>query len=168
MGTAQESSQKAASAKPLASYSLVRSIRLEPRQQRILYISGTTARLPNGQIPPFGDQYDDSVASDKPDSGTKPAATLQTELILSKIASAISGATDGKASLENLVELTIFVANLERDYGAMNNAYNQIISWAFDGKDKQLPARTCVQVGAMPPDRRTLVEIKGVAIVEYS
>lgn len=153
------------SVNPLAAYSLVRSVSLGTGQQQILYISGTTARQPDGQFPLFGQGYDDSIASAAASNDGKAPATIQTELILSKIAFSISDATDGKFGLESVVELNIFVANLERDFASMNDAFNRIISGAFEGREQDLPAHTCVQVGAMPPDRRTLVEINAVAVV---
>ncbi|KAI1387987.1 uncharacterized protein F4822DRAFT_430737 [Hypoxylon trugodes] len=148
-------------AKPLASYSLIRKVPFDPPHQQFLYISGTTARLSDGQIPPYGYQLDDSVAQDV-------AAATQTETIFSKIASAIDNSSGGAAGLESLVEMTIFVTNLEKHYGAVNNVYNRVIGKLFHEKGLPLPARTCVQVSGMPPDARTLVEIKGIAVISYT
>ncbi|KAI1379314.1 hypothetical protein F4677DRAFT_328065 [Hypoxylon crocopeplum] len=147
-------------AKPLASYSLVHKVHFNPPRQHLLYISGTTARLPDGQIPPYGHHFSVTVAPDL-------AAAAQTEIILSKIASAIHNSSDGAAGLEAIVEMTIFVTDLNKHYGAVNEVYNKVVGKLFEDKELPLPARTCVQVSGMPPDARTLVEIKGVAVISH-
>ncbi|KAJ5100377.1 hypothetical protein N7456_006429 [Penicillium angulare] len=139
-------------AQPLASYSTARAVPITSGVQ-LLYISGTTARQPDGRIPPFDTNCDGSLS----------AAFIQTGIILEKIESTIRQFSSGTYGLEALVDLTIFVLNLDRDYVEVNKAYNQVIAEAFHDKGCPLPARTCVQVSAMPPDERSLVEIKGLA-----
>ncbi|KAF4968512.1 hypothetical protein FSARC_4079 [Fusarium sarcochroum] len=148
-------------AKPLASYSLARVLSFGTSQQ-LVYISGCTARATDGTIPPFGLEYDETLLTQNDKSKPSPAA-IQTEAIFNKIASTIYDISEGAAGLETLVEITIFVKDLNRDYASMNMVYNERIGHLFTRKGLSLPARTCVQVSAMPPDERTLVEIKGVA-----
>lgn len=149
-------------AKPLASYSPARVVRLSPTLQ-IIYISGTTARQPDGRVPPFGTEYDSFL--DSSSSLAPSAAAIQTDIILTKIATAINKASGNASGLEALVELTVFVRDMKRDYGAVNEVYNARISGLFKEKDLPLPARTCVQVCEMPPDERALVEIKATAVI---
>lgn len=81
----------------------------------------------------------------------------QTEAVLSNISEIIKGATDGKADMKNVVEATVFLVNMERDYKGMNEEWNRI--WP----DRALaPARTTVEVRALPRPE-ILVEIKCVA-----
>lgn len=92
------------------------------------------------------------------------AAAIQTEIILDKIDALIYEASDHRCSIKALVEATILVKNLARDYASVNEVYNKRMTEIF-GNTSPLPARTCVQVSALPPDARTLVEIKGLAII---
>ncbi|KAF8982455.1 hypothetical protein BGZ46_001239 [Entomortierella lignicola] len=60
------------------------------------------------------------------------------------------------ASLENIVDMTIFLTNM-KDYGAMNEVYNQYFE-ATTG-----PSRTCVGVLSLPSPK-LLIEIKAIAL----
>lgn len=146
--------------KPLALYSSARVVQITPLLQ-FVYISGTTARQSDGQVPPFGHS---APASDTMDSDGPTAAAIQTEFILDKIDALIYEASDHRGSINALVEVTIFVKNLARDYASVNEVYNKRMTEMF-GDTSPLPARTCVEVSALPPDARTLVEIKGVAAI---
>mgnify|MGYP002380981211 CR=1 FL=1 len=53
--------------------------------------------------------------------------------------------------------------HLERDYAAINDVYHRKTGSIFLDNRYTLPARTCVEVSAMPTHERTLVEMKGVA-----
>ena len=157
-------------AQPLASYAAARIVQISPSTQ-LLYISGTTARQTNGHIPPFGATYDEKLAAlsaieIRQQHKWSSATAIQTDIILAKITSVINDASEGRCGLEAMVELTIFVKELERDYGAVNEVYNARIGELLRSKGMPLPARTCVQVSAMPPDERTLVEMKGVAVIK--
>ncbi|CAH0055696.1 unnamed protein product [Clonostachys solani] len=147
-------------AKPLAAYSPGHVVRISP-DLALLYISGTTARQADGQIPPFGFSFSNDMKFTEPE-GPRPAA-VQAKIILEKISHIISNASNGSGGLENLVELTIFVKDLHNDYGAINDVYDVMVGQKFRELRAALPARTCVQVSGMPPDERTLVEMKGVA-----
>jgi enamine deaminase RidA (YjgF/YER057c/UK114 family) len=163
----ESASESKAMARPLASYSPARTVSLSP-DVHLLYISGTTARQADGQIPPFGTLYNDTLANNPTadDRVLISAAAIQTDIILSKITEIINNVSDGPIGLEALVELTIFVKDLKRDYAAVNKIYDDKVGTLLRGKGIPLPARTCVEVKAMPPDERTLVEIKAVAKLE--
>ncbi|QKX60222.1 uncharacterized protein TRUGW13939_07365 [Talaromyces rugulosus] len=164
MSTSTTSGEKAI-AKPLASYSAARVVSLSPTTH-LFYISGTTARQPDGQVPPFGHSYSESLANTPTataDHGLCSAAAIQTRIILSKITTVINDASPELLGLEALVELTIFAKSLRRDYAAINKVYDEQVGVLLRSKGIPLPARTCVEVNGMPPDERTLVEIKAVA-----
>ncbi|VUC23982.1 unnamed protein product [Clonostachys rosea] len=150
-------------AKPLAAYSAGHVVNISP-DLALLYISGTTARQADGQIPPFGFSFSNSMKFTEHE-GLTPAA-VQARIVLEKISSIISNASKGSGGLENLVELTIFVKDLQNDYGVINDVYNAMVGQKFRELGTALPARTCVQVSGMPPDERTLVEMKGVARIQ--
>lgn len=151
-----------ASAKPLASYSAARAVRIGPNLQ-LLYVSGTTARQPDGRVPPFGMEYDGALHASL-SLGASAAAT-QADIIISKIEAVIREMSGGTSGLEALMDLTVFVKDLKRDYGAVNEVYNARVGALFKDRGVPLPARTCIQVGAMPPDERALVEIKATAVL---
>ncbi|KAF9433634.1 hypothetical protein BGZ76_009181 [Entomortierella beljakovae] len=60
------------------------------------------------------------------------------------------------ASLENIVDLTIFLTDM-KDYGAMNEVYNTYFEAATG------PSRTCVGVLTLPSPK-LLIEIKAIAM----
>lgn len=156
-------------AKPLAAYSPARLVSIGPTKA-LLYISGTTARAVDGSVPPFDHVYDESLALGAGNEGVEPlsAASIQIDVILSKMDEVIRSASKGNAGLDALVEMTIFVKDLKRDCASINAAYNDTIGKLFSQSGLQPPARTCVQVSAMPPDERTLVEVKGIAEITIS
>ena len=61
----------------------------------------------------------------------------------------------GGADLENVVKVTVFLVDLG-DFSAMNEVYAEFFP-------ERPPARTCVQVGALPKGAR--VEIEAVALL---
>lgn len=117
-----------------------------------IYVSGTSSRRGDGTFV--------GATSLKDESGnisTSLDIRQQTEAVLSNISEIIKGATDGKADMKNVVEATVFLVNMERDYKGMNEEWNRI--WP----DRALaPARTTVEVRALPRPE-ILVEIKCVA-----
>ncbi|KAF9182575.1 hypothetical protein BGZ51_004661 [Haplosporangium sp. Z 767] len=60
------------------------------------------------------------------------------------------------ASLANIVDMTVFLTNM-KDYGAMNEVYNQYFDAATG------PSRTCVGVLTLPSPK-LLIEIKAIAM----
>ncbi|OAA47562.1 Endoribonuclease L-PSP/chorismate mutase-like protein [Metarhizium rileyi] len=121
---------------------------------RTMYVSGTSSRRGDGTFV--------GAERSKDETGRTSLhldVRLQTEAVLSNIGDIIRGATDGKAGMENVVETTVFLVNMERDYEGMNDEWNRV--WP----DAALaPARTTVEVRALPRPE-ILVEIKCVALL---
>ncbi|OAQ68960.2 endoribonuclease L-PSP/chorismate mutase-like protein [Pochonia chlamydosporia 170] len=117
-----------------------------------IYVSGTSSRCGDGTFV--------GATPTKDESGNTTLdldIRLQSEAVLSNISEVIKGATDGKANMRNVVEATVFLVNVERDYKGMNEEWNKV--WP----DRALaPARTTVEVRALPRPE-ILVEIKCVA-----
>lgn len=84
---------------------------------------------------------------------------LQTAAVLRNIDTIIKGATDGKGSLKDVVDATVFLVNMTDDYAGMNLEWNKV--WP---DRSSAPARTTVEVRALPSPR-LLVEIKCTAVV---
>lgn len=117
-----------------------------------IYVSGTSSRRGDGTF--VGADY-------KKDESGSTSLQLdirqQTEAVLSNMSEIIKGATDGKADMNNVVEASVFLVNMERDYKGMNDEWNRV--WP----DRALaPARTTVEVRALPRPE-ILVEMKCVA-----
>lgn len=100
----------------------------------------------SGQIPV--DPATGALAGD--DAGS------QTELALRHVAAILAAAGGG---LEHVVKTTVYLADLGRDFAAMNAAYAR----AFGG---HAPARATVGVAALPLGAR--VEIEAVAVIPAS
>lgn len=83
---------------------------------------------------------------------------MQTEAVLQNIKTIINGATDGTCGLESIIDATVFLTDM-KDYAGMNAEWNKV--WPDKTK---APARTCVQVAALP-NVKLNVEIKCTAIV---
>lgn len=137
----------AGSAQGLANYPHARSV---PETYRTLYVSGTSSRRGDGSY--AGCQTDAST-------GTHTLNVReQTEAVLQNIGNIIRGATDGKCGLESVVDATVFLTDMG-DYKSMNEEWNKV--W---GDKTKAPARTCVQVAALPNEKLS-VEIKCMAVV---
>lgn len=109
-----------------------------PYSQAVL--SGNTLYL-SGQIPldaATGALYGDDIAS-------------QTEKVIENIASVLKAAGAG---FENVVKTTCFLASIG-DFSVFNSVYEKY----FTSK----PARSCVEVGALP--KGALVEIEVIAVI---
>jgi enamine deaminase RidA (YjgF/YER057c/UK114 family) len=74
--------------------------------------------------------------------------------VLSNIDAIIQGASEGKASIHDAVDATVFLTNMKDDYKGMNEEWNRI--WP---DRNTAPARTTVEVRALPREE-ILVEIK--------
>jgi enamine deaminase RidA (YjgF/YER057c/UK114 family) len=118
---------------------------------RTIYVSGTSSRRGDGTF---------VGAQRKKDAAGNESLTLdvglQTGAVLSNIAEIIKGATDGKADMRNVVDATVFLVDMERDYTGMNKEWDRV--WPDRA---QAPARTTVAVRALPRPE-ILVEIKCV------
>lgn len=124
--------------------------RTTPSTSRLIFVSGTSSRRGDGTY---------EGVEDLPDgTGHKLDCGAQTAAVLRNIEAIIQGATDGRAGLESVVDATVFLTDM-KDYAAMNAEWNK--RWP----DKAgAPARTCVQVAALP-NVRLNVEIKCQALV---
>ncbi|KAF4988558.1 hypothetical protein FDECE_14990 [Fusarium decemcellulare] len=115
-----------------------------------LYVSGTSSRRGDGTYEGVTENADGTFTCD---IGTQTAAVLR------NIGATIEGATNGKASLDNIVDATVFLTNMAGCYKGMNEEWNKV--WP----DRAMaPARTTVEVSALP-DPRLLVEIKCTVFV---
>lgn len=144
-------------AAPLANYPHARllapSPSTTPTTTRTIYISGTSSRRGDG-----------TYAGCTPLPTTPPTYSLdcaaQTAAVLSNIDKILRGATSGRHGVECVVDATVFLTDLAGDYAGMNAAWNAV--WPEAGA---APARTCVEVAALPGGGRLCVEIKCVAVV---
>lgn len=132
-------------AQGLANYPHARTITSPDGNGSYIYVSGTSSRRGDGTF----------VGSTLSEDGT---ITLdirqQTAAVLSNIDAIIQGASDGKASIHDVVDATVFLTNMKDDYKGMNEEWNRI--WP---DRNTAPARTTVEVRALPREE-ILVEIK--------
>jgi 2-iminobutanoate/2-iminopropanoate deaminase len=63
---------------------------------------------------------------------------------------------DSGSDLDHIVKANVYVTDIKKDFGPLNEAYLE-----FFPDQKEVPARTCVQVAALPFG--TDVEIECVA-----
>lgn len=84
----------------------------------------------------------------------------QTAAVLRNIEGIISGATNGKGGLKNVIDATVFLVDLEGNYKGMNEVWN-----GFYPQREDAPARTTIGVKELP-NKRLLVEIKCTAVCE--
>ena len=90
-----------------------------------------------------------------PDDDTKPLAdgvAAQTRRVLDNLVIVLEGLGLG---LEHVLSVRIYIAEFERDYDVMNDAYKSYLP------SDRLPARTCIGVTGLA--RAALVEIDMVA-----
>ncbi|KAH8799735.1 putative L-PSP endoribonuclease family protein [Xylogone sp. PMI_703] len=110
-----------------------------------IYVSGISSRRADGTF----------VGASKDSNGN---AVLeigpQTAEVLTNIETVIKGASNGRAGLESIVDATVFLTDIPRDYAGMNVEWNKI--WP---NRMNAPARTTVEVRALP-NPNILVEIK--------
>ncbi|SPQ18425.1 a10ffef6-25b4-4b38-9a39-b775d8961654 [Thermothielavioides terrestris] len=136
-----------AGAQGLANYPHARTI---PSTAKTIFVSGISSRRADGTF---------EGCEMKPDGSYDLDCGAQTAAVLRNIETVIRGATDGKRGLESVVDATVFLMDMKRDYAAMNAEWNRI--WPDRTK---APTRTCVQVAALP-NEKILVEIKCQAVV---
>lgn len=114
-----------------------------------LYVSGTSSRRGDGTYAGYSEGKDGRPVLD---------VAEQTSAVLTNIRHVIATATEDHCGLENIIEITIFLTDMN-DYKQMNEVWN-----AFFPDRTAAPARTCVQVAALPSPK-LCIEIKAVAIV---
>ena len=136
----------AGSAQGLANYP---HARLLPSSTRTVFVSGTSSRRGDGTYAGCTTNADGTHTLD---------CGAQTEAVLQNIEAILQGASGGTAGLESVVDATVFLTDMA-DYAAMNAAWNKV--WP---DRTRAPARTCVQVAALP-NVRLNVEIKCQAVL---
>ncbi|CAH1758030.1 19391_t:CDS:2 [Entrophospora sp. SA101] len=111
-----------------------------------IFISGISSRKPDNT-------YDGVI--ELPDGSFELDIRKQTKAVIENIGVILNQA--GGASLSNLIDLTVFLVNMQ-DYHGFNEVYNQY----FDQING--PSRTTVAVFKLPSPR-LLIEIKGTALL---
>ena len=129
-------------AQGLANYPHAR--KTSPSSQTI-YVSGTSSRRGDGSHEGVTENADGTLTLD---------IGQQTAAVLRNIDTIIKGTTDGKGSLANVIDATVFLTNMAGDYAGMNAEWNKV--WP---DRTTAPARTTVEVRALP-NPKLLVEIK--------
>ncbi|CAK7243805.1 MAG: hypothetical protein STHCBS139747_005333 [Sporothrix thermara] len=132
-------------AQALANYPHARII---SNQEKTIYVSGTSSRRGDGST---AGCFIDANGQFHLDIKEQTAAVLQ------NIDTILRGATGGLATLANVIDATVFLTDM-KDYAGMNEEWNKV--WPDSSK---APARTCVQVAALP-NVRLNVEIKCSAL----
>ncbi|KAJ5290229.1 uncharacterized protein N7443_010482 [Penicillium atrosanguineum] len=116
-----------------------------------IYVSGTSSRRGDGS-------FVGATRSEKGDLSLN--IRDQSAAVLDNIRKIIEEASAGQAGMHNVVDATVFLVDMQRDYKDMNEEWN--IIWP----DRQTaPARTTVEVRALPREE-ILVEIKCTAYYE--
>ena len=136
----------AGAAQGLANYPHARTI---PSTAQTMFVSGTSSRRGDGTYAGCETQADGTHVLD---------CGEQTAAVLKNIEAIVQGASDGRCGLESVVDATVFLTDM-KDYAKMNAEWNK----AWPDRTKA-PARTCVQVSALPNERLN-VEIKCQAIL---
>ncbi|KAJ5916622.1 hypothetical protein N7504_000637 [Penicillium tannophilum] len=139
-------------AQGLANYPHARTITSPDGKGSYIYVSGTSSRRGDGTF---------VGATTTQDADGKSSLALdirqQTAAVLSNIDAIIQGASDGKATIANVIDATVFLTDMKGDYTGMNEEWNRI--WP---DRNTAPARTTVEVRALPRDE-IIVEIKCTA-----
>ncbi|KAL4800855.1 Endoribonuclease L-PSP/chorismate mutase-like protein [Aspergillus venezuelensis] len=114
-----------------------------------MYISGIASVTPEGNIEGLVTQDDGSA---------RPDIKAQTRAVLSRIEAIIQGASDGKADMKNIVDATVYLLDMERDYKGFNEVWNGVYK-----SREEAPSRATIEVKGLP-DKRLIVEVKAVAV----
>jgi 2-aminomuconate deaminase len=127
-------------AQPLSNYPHVKCV------GNFIFLSGTTARLPDGSIGGM------AVAAD---GSRVPDIAVQTRIVIEQLRASFDAV---QARLRDCVEITVFLKDMA-DFTAFNQVY-------ADYFDRDGPARTTVAVRELPhPD--IVVEFRAVAYRPY-
>ncbi|KZL88294.1 l-psp endoribonuclease family [Colletotrichum incanum] len=133
---------------------------------RTLYISGTSSRRPDGTFAGVRTNSSSPLNSfcdaKEPSERSNPQLDVreQTAAILHNIEDVIRHATSSKGGLGNIIDATVFLVDMKRDYAGMNEVWNR-----FWPSFEEAPARTTVGVRELPGEEM-VVEIKCTAVVE--
>ncbi|KAE8317461.1 Endoribonuclease L-PSP/chorismate mutase-like protein [Aspergillus transmontanensis] len=138
-------------AQGLANYPHARILPTNPTS-RTIHVSGTSSRRGDGTWDGVTEHADGTLTLD---------IRQQSAAVLRNIDTIIRGATDGKGSIKNVVDATVFLTDLTGCYQGMNEEWNKV--WP---NREDAPARTTIGVKELP-NPRLLVEIKCTAICEW-
>ncbi|EMT73899.1 hypothetical protein ACKRZS_003085 [Fusarium odoratissimum] len=120
-------------------------------QTRTLYISGTSSRLPDGTFDGVKVNEDGSLNFD---------VRQQTFTIIRNIEAIIKNATAGRGNLGNIIDATIFLVDIGKNYSGMNAVWNE-----FWPRVDTAPARTTIGVKELPSPK-IVVEFKCTALID--
>jgi 2-aminomuconate deaminase len=123
-------------ARPLGNYPHVK------RVGDFMFVSGTTARLPDGSVAGVTKSADGSVVRD---------AAEQTRIVIENIGNTLNSVG---VELSDCVDIIVFLTDM-KDFAAYNNVYGEYF-------DTTGPTRTTVEVSALP-HADMVVEMKAVA-----
>ncbi|OGM40592.1 L-PSP endoribonuclease family protein [Aspergillus bombycis] len=138
-------------AQGLANYPHARILPTNPAS-RTIHVSGTSSRRGDGTWDGVTEHADGTWTLD---------IREQTAAVLRNIDTVIRGATDGKGSIKNVVDATVFLTDLAGSYQGMNEEWNKV--WP---NREDAPARTTIGVKELP-NPRLVVEIKCTAVCEW-
>ncbi|SPJ85587.1 probable L-PSP endoribonuclease family protein [Fusarium torulosum] len=136
-------------AQGLANYPHARVLTNTPGHSTI-YVSGLSSRRGDGSYEGVTENQDGTLTVD---------IREQTAAVLRNIDMVIKGATDGKGSIENVVDATVFLRDLEGGYAVMNEEWNKV--WPDRAT---APTRTTIGVSELP-NKKIVVEIKCLAVI---
>lgn len=126
--------------------------RLTPTStHRTIYVSGTSSRRGDGTWDGVSEHADGTFTLD---------IRAQTAAVLRNIETIISGATNGRGGLGNVVDATVFLIDMEKNYAGMNEEWNRVYP-----QREGAPARTTIGVKELP-NKRLVVEIKCTVVCE--
>ncbi|KAJ5722472.1 hypothetical protein N7488_000507 [Penicillium malachiteum] len=139
-------------AQGLANYPHARTVTSPDGKGSYIYVSGTSSRRGDGT-------FVGAIRSQDADGNSSLALDIrqQTAAVLSNIDAIIQGASEGKATIHDVVDATVFLTDMKNDYTGMNEEWNRI--WPDRAT---APARTTVEVRALPREE-IIVEIKCTA-----
>jgi 2-aminomuconate deaminase len=118
---------------------------------RTIYISGIACRRPDGTYPGVTENADGTFTLD---------IREQTAAVLTNIDEIISGATNGKGGILNVIDAVVYILDMKSQYAGMNEEWNKV----FPSR-ASAPARATIGVRELP-DPRLIVEVKATAVIE--
>lgn len=108
-------------AQGLANYPHARTVQSRDGSRTYIYVSGTSSRRGDGT-------FVGAICSENA-AGTA-SLTLdirqQTAAVLSNIDAIIQGATESRAGIDQVLDATVFLANMRDDYTGMNEEWNRV------------------------------------------
>ncbi|KAI2472772.1 YjgF-like protein [Annulohypoxylon bovei var. microspora] len=119
---------------------------------RTIYVSGIAAVTPDGKL---------EGATENADGTWNLDIREQTAAVLRRIDAIISGASNGKGGIHNVIDSVVYILDMKSHYAGMNEEWNKVFA-----DRTSAPARATVGVKELP-DPRFIVEIKVVAVVDF-